>query len=390
MVPLGAALIIQLRRHHVPFSDAAGTATAGIVTMVPEGLILLTSLTFAVAAVRLTRQGMLVQYLNSVESLANVDTVCLDKTGTLTDGGLVLHSVSRWTARIRGRGAHPARTLRGSAASRNATLEAIADALPATAVQADAGGAVLVALEVERARAQAEDGWLVLGAPDVLAPGDLPGAAEHEAAGRRVLVFGRADDVEPPVDGASSGHAPRSQPLAPGRARGTTAGGRALTRSRIFEKRAVSAEGDVRRLADDRRRDRRGRRRAGRRRRCWDGRRSALRSGRPGAVVGAQRDVFARLTPDHKRALVEALTAVGRLRGDDRRRRQRRAGDEDRPAGDRAGQRQPARQERRRRGARHRPLRRHPGARSARAARSSATCSASPSCSSPSRCSPPS
>ena len=71
--------------------EAAGTATAGIVTLVPEGLMLLTSLTFAARRCGSRGTGMLVQYLNAVESLANVDTVCLDKTGTLTDGTLALH-----------------------------------------------------------------------------------------------------------------------------------------------------------------------------------------------------------------------------------------------------------------------------------------------------------
>src|SRR5437899_12461903 len=94
MIPLGAALIWTLVRRHTPFREAAATATAGIVTLVPEGLVLLTSLTFAVAAVRLSKRGMLVQAFNAVESLANVDTVCLDKTGTLTDGTLALHGVT--------------------------------------------------------------------------------------------------------------------------------------------------------------------------------------------------------------------------------------------------------------------------------------------------------
>ncbi len=70
-------------------------------TLVPEGLVLLTSLTFAVAAMRLARRGMLVQALNSVEVLANVDTVCLDKTGTLTDGRLVLERTVAATGRER-------------------------------------------------------------------------------------------------------------------------------------------------------------------------------------------------------------------------------------------------------------------------------------------------
>ncbi len=59
---------------------------AGVVGMVPEGLVLLTSIAFGLAAVTLARRKVLVQELPAVEGLARVDVVCLDKTGTLTEG----------------------------------------------------------------------------------------------------------------------------------------------------------------------------------------------------------------------------------------------------------------------------------------------------------------
>lgn len=69
--------------------DAAVAAIAAIVAMIPLGLVLMTSITFAVAAVKLSRQQVLVQELAAVEVLARVDIVCLDKTGTLTEGDIV-------------------------------------------------------------------------------------------------------------------------------------------------------------------------------------------------------------------------------------------------------------------------------------------------------------
>lgn len=69
--------------------DAMVSAVSGVVGMIPEGLVLLTSLNFAVAAMRLARQHTLVQELESVETLARVDALNLDKTGTITDGGIV-------------------------------------------------------------------------------------------------------------------------------------------------------------------------------------------------------------------------------------------------------------------------------------------------------------
>lgn len=69
--------------------QAVVAAVAGVVSMIPEGLVLLTSLNFAIAAIRLARQQTLVQELESVETLARVDALNLDKTGTITDGGIM-------------------------------------------------------------------------------------------------------------------------------------------------------------------------------------------------------------------------------------------------------------------------------------------------------------
>jgi P-type E1-E2 ATPase len=198
MVPLGGVFIFALIHRDVPFREAAATATAGIVTLVPEGLVLLTSLTFAMAAARLTGRGMLVQYLNAVESLANVDTVCLDKTGTLTDGNLTLVEVIP----LDGTAEEDVREMLGrfaaSAAGRNETLEAVAAAI--------AGEPAAVSDEVSFSsrwkwsalRLESAPEWQVLGAPEVLAGGDHQVIGERQAAGRRVLVFGTAATAEQP------------------------------------------------------------------------------------------------------------------------------------------------------------------------------------------------
>ncbi|PWG60402.1 haloacid dehalogenase [Bifidobacterium catulorum] len=73
--------------------QAVVSAVAGVVGMIPEGLVLLTSLNFAVAAMRLARHNTLVQELESVETLARVDALNLDKTGTITDGGIAFDRV---------------------------------------------------------------------------------------------------------------------------------------------------------------------------------------------------------------------------------------------------------------------------------------------------------
>ncbi|MGC1852505.1 MAG: HAD-IC family P-type ATPase, partial [Solirubrobacterales bacterium] len=90
MAPLAVLLLITFQLRGTDLVEAAQTATAGLVTLIPEGLVLLMSVTFAVAAVRLARKDTLVQQMSATESLAAVDTICVDKTGTLTDGRLRL------------------------------------------------------------------------------------------------------------------------------------------------------------------------------------------------------------------------------------------------------------------------------------------------------------
>ncbi|MDR6989763.1 cation-transporting ATPase E [Paenarthrobacter nitroguajacolicus] len=79
--------------------DAATATIASVVAMVPLGLVLMTSITFAVGAVKLARQQVLVQELPAVEGLARVDIICLDKTGTLTQGDIVFDAAHSLTQR---------------------------------------------------------------------------------------------------------------------------------------------------------------------------------------------------------------------------------------------------------------------------------------------------
>ncbi|MDR3116642.1 MAG: HAD-IC family P-type ATPase, partial [Bifidobacteriaceae bacterium] len=75
------------------WKEAVVQATAGIVGMIPEGLVLLTSFNFALAVIILARQKVIIQQLPAVEGLARVDTLCLDKTGTITDGTIVAENI---------------------------------------------------------------------------------------------------------------------------------------------------------------------------------------------------------------------------------------------------------------------------------------------------------
>jgi len=208
IVPLGLILGAALWERRTPISEAVATSVAAVVTLVPEGLILLVSLTYAVAALRMSRRGALAQQLNAIESLSSVDVVCLDKTGTLTEPRLrVLELVpadgvgDEELARAAGRYA-------ASAPVRNATLDAIAAAYPAEGVHPDA----LVPFSSRRRfGALALDGdSYVLGAPELFRLGTLEERALAAAGdGRRVVALGRtASDLDGDANGIPEGVTP--------------------------------------------------------------------------------------------------------------------------------------------------------------------------------------
>ena len=114
MVPTGILLLVSQLHASDGIAESIRGTVAGVVAMVPEGLVLLTSVAFAVGVVRLGRRQVLVQELPAIERLARVDIICLDKTGTLTEGDLALDRL------VPGPGADEA----GSAAALRAVIAA--------------------------------------------------------------------------------------------------------------------------------------------------------------------------------------------------------------------------------------------------------------------------
>lgn len=90
MIPTGVLLLFNQFRLKLGTDVAIRGTVAALVSMVPEGLILLTSMAFALGVIRLGKRNVVVQELPTVETLARVDVICLDKTGTLTEGALKL------------------------------------------------------------------------------------------------------------------------------------------------------------------------------------------------------------------------------------------------------------------------------------------------------------
>ena len=197
MVPLGVVLGYALWHRHAALHTAVPTTVAAVVTLVPEGLVLLASLTYAVAALRMARRGALAQQLNAIESLASVDVVCLDKTGTLTEPTLRVVEVVGPPEVQSALGRYAA-----SSPLRNSTIAAIAEACPAAAEPVE--DQLPFSSESRFSGLRLGGVGYVLGAPEHFALGELAARAERAAVdGRRVLAFGTNDelDVERPAAG---------------------------------------------------------------------------------------------------------------------------------------------------------------------------------------------
>ncbi|MFZ1995448.1 MAG: HAD-IC family P-type ATPase, partial [Solirubrobacteraceae bacterium] len=193
----------------VALHNAVATSAAGVVSLIPEGLVLLVGVTYAAAAIRMSRRGVLAQQLNAIESLASVDTICVDKTGTLTEASL------RVVEAVGGEGVSDDEVqavlgaVAASASARNLTLQAIADAYPADAETL--GGEIPFASRRRWSAVALGGGTFYLGAPGRVPVGTLSEVAQQrQSDGRRVLALARSASALPsaPQDEPPAGLTP--------------------------------------------------------------------------------------------------------------------------------------------------------------------------------------
>ncbi len=206
LLPISVVLFISQIRANPDISDAISGTVAGVVTMIPEGLVLLTSMAMAVAVIRLGRSQVLVQELPAVEGLARVDVFCVDKTGTLTEPGMALRDTIPLVEDV-----DLSLVLQGLGAAEeapNPTLAAIA-----AAHRAGDGLEVIHGVPFSSARkwsaaelggpaAGRHAGWWIVGAPEMVSAADplacapaLAQAGELAATGARVLLVARPAGV---------------------------------------------------------------------------------------------------------------------------------------------------------------------------------------------------
>jgi magnesium-transporting ATPase (P-type) len=190
IVPTALLLAVSQLRAYPSLADAARGVVAGVITMVPEGLVLLTSASLALAVIRLGRRGVLVQQLPAVEMLARADVVCFDKTGTLTEAEMTVAGVDPlgeardWCEALGAMARVDARP--------NASMRAIGETYAAPqgwipdAIVPFSSDRKWSAVHFE------QRGWWVIGAPDVL----NPAVTRTPQPDRRELLLGRASRVD--------------------------------------------------------------------------------------------------------------------------------------------------------------------------------------------------
>ena len=218
LIPAGILSVYNQLTGRQALPDALRGMVAALVPMVPEGLVLMTTIAFAVGVVRLGRRSCLVNELPAIEGLARVDVVCADKTGTLTENAMGVSEVRAAPGRPEsgvdddGAGlALAAQALSALAAADprpNASMRAIAEAFPdSPGWRAEETLPFSSARKFGGAHFEGHGTWL-LGAPDVLLGHGTPVREEAEelgARGLRVLLLARAERLPVPNGSAAAG-----------------------------------------------------------------------------------------------------------------------------------------------------------------------------------------
>ena len=131
ILPVGILLFLKQYSLHHSLNQAILNTVAAVIGMIPEGLVLLTSTVLAVGVAKLTRYKILVEQLYGLETLARVDTICLDKTGTLTEGDMIITNLVPYHTHSKKEMEELLTLLATNFDDSNATMDAIRKTYPA-------------------------------------------------------------------------------------------------------------------------------------------------------------------------------------------------------------------------------------------------------------------
>ncbi|MFQ6326307.1 HAD-IC family P-type ATPase [Nocardia sp. CWNU-33] len=197
LIPAGLLSVYnQLFSSKESWRPAVSGMVAALVPMVPEGLVLMTSVAFAVGVVRLGRRKCLVQELPAIEGLARVDVVCADKTGTLTENGMRLSDIKVLDDADDAEVRKALAALAADDPRPNASVQAIGEELPDGPGWQHTAVAPFSSAKKWSGYSYGEHGDWLLGAPDVLldpTSDDARVAEELGSSGLRILLLARSD-----------------------------------------------------------------------------------------------------------------------------------------------------------------------------------------------------
>ena len=309
LIPMGAALFVrQYFFLETPLRDAVTSTVAALIGMIPEGLYLLTSVALAVSVIRLARRKALVHDMSSIETLARVDVLCVDKTGTITEPGMQVAGIvpldeARYSAQ---RVEQILASFYAAAGAENETGRAMTARFQGEALWKAERVIPFTSAAKWSAVSFAGHGAFVVGAPEfVLGPEYAAWKAaveEYTAQGERVLLLAGYDG---PLDGPQLTGAlvpaalirisNRIRPEAPetfryfaeqGVAIKVISGDNPLTVSQVAQRAGIAGAG------------------------CWVDA-AALRTDEALAEAAARYTVFGRVTPEQKRKLIQSLQRAG-------------------------------------------------------------------------------
>ena len=192
IIPLGVLLFLEAAvLRNLTFSNSIVSSAAALLGMLPKGLVLLISVSLATGVIRLAKMKILIQNIYSLETLAHVDTICLDKTGTITDGKMKVYDKIPLSDFTKNEIEPMIESYMAVCDDTNATFQALETIFPKKKRYQETAKIAFSSARKWGSVSFENLGTIFVGAPDKLFEEEIPDLLKMEMeAGRRVIVIG--------------------------------------------------------------------------------------------------------------------------------------------------------------------------------------------------------